>query len=428
MRRRIGNSGPDGPVSFGRAPALAGLVLCALALAGLTTAAKAFQTERVVLVVMDGVRDSEGFEDPSHANIPHIWNELRPRGYVSHSFYNSGFTVTVPGHATMTTGTLQWLDDSGAQRPDRPLLWEYLRDQTGLPEDAALIVSNKDKLHALSYSLYPGYGPADSAHVIAPTYEDGWCLQNFLSYAAQHHPVVSLVAFGETDIRAHECDSTGYLAAIQEADSLTAYLWNWLQSDPFYANRTALFLTNDHGRHLDDWCNHGDSCAGCRHVSFLALGPDFLSGVETVSPVGDLKDIAVTAAALLGLHTPLAEGRMLRELLADPTQVNPVQPGTRPRLRLAVQPCPARSAATLRLLGPERAAGDPGGASGRRWRAFLFDPAGRRIWREELSEAQLREGLALAPPGGSTVLCRLVLRAINDPGAPVLSAPVLWIR
>ena len=40
----------------------------------------------------------------------------------------------------------------------------------------------------------------------------------------------------------------------------------------FYKDKTTLIVSNDHGRHIDSkggFQNHGDDCAGCRHIEFL---------------------------------------------------------------------------------------------------------------------------------------------------------------
>lgn len=44
----------------------------------MASAAKSYQTENVFIVVIDGIRDTEAFDDTSHAHIPNLWNNLRP--------------------------------------------------------------------------------------------------------------------------------------------------------------------------------------------------------------------------------------------------------------------------------------------------------------------------------------------------------------
>ena len=76
-------------------------------------------------------------------------------------------------------------------------------------------------------------------------------------------------------------------------------------------------MTNDHGRHLNGinggFAHHGDQCAGCRHISLLALGPH-LRGGQTVANHYGLVDVAPTVALLLNVSWP-DKGHPITELL-----------------------------------------------------------------------------------------------------------------
>src|SRR5690606_36666419 len=106
---------------------------------------------------------------------------------------------------------------------------------------------------------------------------------------------------------------------IKETDSLVFELWNYLQKDENYKNRTAMLVTNDHGRHVtghkDGFASHGDSCEGCKHISLLALGPDFSKG-RLVTEEYELVDIAPTVATLLHLNVAQFDnGKLIIPLL-----------------------------------------------------------------------------------------------------------------
>jgi hypothetical protein len=378
------------------------------------------QTTHVIIVVIDGPRDSECFEDPQHLYVPRIWNTLRPLGYVSHSFYNTGVTTTVPGHSTVASGTWQSMPDDGTVRPDRPLIWEYLRDQTGVPDRSIALVTYKTKLRALSYSTAAGYGPPDSSYVIGPTWDDGISLQRLLTHLATYQTTLSMISFAGPDVMAHQEDWNGYVGAIARADSLTAFLWNWLQSHSVYARHTALFVTADHGRHTTDWINHGDACAGCRHLPFLALGPDFLSGVEASAPPADQRDIAVTAAGLLGIAMPYAQGRFMSELLRDQSDVPPWTLDVDPSA-LRVCPSPARDEISVRLGAP---------AGGARWLATLYDVQGRRLTVQEIPGSRLAGGAVLSRPPGlpEDAVTYLELRPVQGSDSRRWTRPVIWLR
>jgi phosphopentomutase len=133
------------------------------------------------------------------------------------------------------------------------------------------------------------------------------------------HPRAVIVNFAAPDARGHAGDKEGYLAAIKEADGYVGELWTILQKDPFYAGKTALFVTNDHGRHLDGvktgFKDHGCDCEGCRHIMLFAFGPDFKQGITLDTPREQI-DMTVTAAELLGVKIPDSKGQVLTELFA----------------------------------------------------------------------------------------------------------------
>ena len=89
---------------------------------------------------------------------------------------------------------------------------------------------------------------------------------------------------------------------------------------PSYKTKTAFFVTNDHGRHLDTISNgfigHGDGCDGCRHLFFYASGPDFNSNV-VLSRNRNLSDITATIAHLFNLKMEHIQGEVMDELFIE---------------------------------------------------------------------------------------------------------------
>jgi hypothetical protein len=363
------------------------------------TGASGFTTERVVILVIDAPRDTEFLEEPNHTYIPHIWNELAPFGCVSHAFHNTGLTITYPGHATIVTGTTQTITEWPGERPTQPTIFEYYRHTTGAPASSALIVAYKDKILSLSYSDAEGYGPADSAYVIGPTWNDNHCVEQFIAYAAVHSPVVSMISIGYTDFCAHSGVWSNYVGAIRNADSLATEVWQWIESTPAWAGKTTLFITSDHGRHTTDWANHGDDCAGCRHIPLIALGPDFAGGRELFTQTADQRDIVATAATLLGIPAPMVEGRLMIELFIDPASLPPNSSAAIPALRLLAYPLPATRDTRIRLVTLPPIGGVAEAATvADSWLATLHDVGGRLIWSEPCSRRELLSGLVIPRP------------------------------
>jgi hypothetical protein len=117
------------------------------------------------------------------------------------------------------------------------------------------------------------------------------------------------------DSAGHSGNWANYISAIENADQIVGELWSWLQQDPHYSGTTTLVVTNDHGRHTNNFSGHGDQCEGCRTIQFLAVGPGIKAGYVSNVP-RTIPDIAPTIAVLLGFQTEFASGEIMTEILS----------------------------------------------------------------------------------------------------------------
>src|SRR5690606_32925386 len=127
-------------------------------------------------------------------------------------------------------------------------------------------------------------------------------------------PRIMFFGFGDTDEFAHEGTYDYYLGAAHQSDAWIKKIWDYIQSDPAYANKTTLIITTDHGRGTAEngnWKHHGSDIPGSNQLWMAAIGP-------SVAPAGENKNqslahqgqIAATIAAILGesfkpSHKPL---------------------------------------------------------------------------------------------------------------------------
>jgi hypothetical protein len=197
-------------------------------------------------------------------------------------------------------------------RPQTPTMFEYFRKETGVPASDCYVILGKGKLSILAYSNVAGYDSLYGASVAyGNNYIDDNATWNNIKYVlAAHHPRLSVVNLAQVDAIGHSGDSTGYVASIRQADSIVGLVWNLLQTDPFYKDSTTLFVVNDHGRHTDDFANHGDGCDGCRHLMCMMIGPDAKAG-EVDSTYRQQIDLVPTIGELLEFPTPLVTGKAL---------------------------------------------------------------------------------------------------------------------
>lgn len=135
------------------------------------------------------------------------------------------------------------------------------------------------------------------------------CLDVFTHYAALEElktkqPKVLYIAYGETDEWAHSGQYRNYLDAAHQVDAWIKQLWTLVQSDPQYKNRTALFITTDHGRGdvvKSEWTSHGSSISDAHQIWFAVMGPRTPASGEMKSKVQLYqKQFAQTIATLMG--------------------------------------------------------------------------------------------------------------------------------
>jgi hypothetical protein len=127
-----------------------------------------------------------------------------------------------------------------------------------------------------------------------------------MEYLKQNKPKIFYLAYGDTDEFAHHAQYKFYLDAANQVDQWISEIWNYVQSTPEYKNKTAIFITTDHGRGGIDktkWTDHGQSVPDASEIWFAVLSP-------TVTPKGEVKgqmqvyqkQFATTIASMLGVE------------------------------------------------------------------------------------------------------------------------------
>lgn len=282
-----------------------------------------YKTQNVVIVVVDGARYTETWGDSSHQYIPRRY-EMLQQGVLCNAFSNNGTTSTVPGHIAITTGVYQNIPNDGTAYPDKPSLFQHWLQTSENDSTKTGLITTKDKLEVLSDCTDPDwkgkYRPLHDCGVagLGTGYRtDKVTFNNATSILNLNHPQLVLINFKQPDAAGHAADSTGYLKGITDTDNYIYLLWQQLQSDDFYKDRTTMIVTNDHGRHtaghLDGFVSHGDSCEGCRHIEMFAIGPDFKKNYISNTPYEQI-DIASTVAELMNFEMPDAKGKILSDV------------------------------------------------------------------------------------------------------------------
>jgi predicted AlkP superfamily pyrophosphatase or phosphodiesterase len=286
-----------------------------------------YATKNVVVVVIDGPRYSETWGSENHALIPNLANNLAPEGVINTRFFNAGPTYTNAGHAAIMTGVYQEINNAGREYPRNPSYMQIWLQATGQPSEKAWIVTSKDKLNILANTKHISYTnqflPMTDCGVNGPSSgyrEDSVTVRVAKKILKEKKPNLMLVNLKEPDASGHAGNWKGYLQGIKSSDEYVWQLWNFLQADPQYKNSTTLIVTNDHGRHSDNFrdgfVSHGDNCESCRHIFFFAAGPDFKQN-SIIAKTYNQTDIPATIAELMGINMPTGKGKVMWELFKN---------------------------------------------------------------------------------------------------------------
>lgn len=286
-----------------------------------------YKTKNIIVIVVDGARYSETWGDSTHQFIPYFANEIAKNGIINTEFYNNGATYTLAGHSALTTSNYQQINNTGAEIPIYPSVFQCFLKQKQINANSSWIISSKDKLEILNNCLLNTwsnrFSPSTNCGVngLGSGYrEDSISIVKFQEILTIYHPHLVLFSFRDPDFSAHTGIWNNYIEGIKNTDKYICQIWNFINNDPIYKNSTTLFITNDHGRHLDSvssgFASHGDTCMGCRHISFFAYGPDFKKSIIINKP-RELIDIPATIAELLQFNAVYLRGEVMNELFEN---------------------------------------------------------------------------------------------------------------
>lgn len=280
-------------------------------------------SDHVVIVVMDGARYSETTGGTS--NIPNI-AALARQGTTLTNFrtflpcpVHRLISETIPGHSRITTGTYQDLYNDGSMLPTSPSIFQYYRKEKRTDSSSCMILCSKNKLNILGNTSDPSWSGKYLPAVDCGSYgirDDSITHALAIEYILRERPSLMLINYAGPDEMGHLGDWNGYIEKIKKTDDFIGEIWHAIQNDTVLRNSTTLFITNDHGRHTDDFYSHGDDCEGCTHIMFVAIGPDIKINHRSAVPRESI-DIAPTISYLAGFNMPGAEGKIMHEIFKN---------------------------------------------------------------------------------------------------------------
>ena len=126
----------------------------------------------------------------------------------------------------------------------------------------------------------------------------------------KHKPKVLYIAYGETDDWAHGGKYDQYIWSAKQTDQYIKEIWETLQADPQYKDKTTLIISVDHGRGItkNSWKSHGADVPQAGQIWLMAIGPDTpATGEMKIEGQWSSAMVARTVFQLLGMPYPDAK-------------------------------------------------------------------------------------------------------------------------
>ena len=179
------------------------------------------------------------------------------------------------------------------------------RERSGIPVNAGFDLATGDDLTDVEQTVnriqQEIRGPWGSVRL------DPFTHHYALEAIKKHRPKVLYIAYGETDDWAHGGRYDQYIWSAKQTDKYIQEIWETLQADPHYKDKTTLIITVDHGRGITktSWKDHGSDIPQAGQIWMMAMGPDTpATGEMKMEGQWSSAMVVRTIFQLLGLDYP----------------------------------------------------------------------------------------------------------------------------
>lgn len=334
----------------------------------------------MVVTFGGGARDDETFRPDGQENIPHLLRELIPQATFLTNVVNRGILGHYVATASIVTGVYETFNNFAAVSPDHPTVFEYFRKELNRPATDTWVVAPSNGFARIGESANKRYGPGAGAGVILPkrllaaalspsvdrsryqnllrdNYETPLyapelagrqielsqmadllklSVDDFVRHAAnlaspdelsvyiarelmrRLSPSLLWITLHDIDI-AHSGAFSLYIDGIRRADRLCAEIWQAIQKDPEYADKTTLFILPDFGRDSDidsggnGFQHHRTGDAVSRTTWMIVLGPEIKQNVVVDRRV-ESTDLIPTLGSYFGFDARFSTGKPIPEV------------------------------------------------------------------------------------------------------------------
>jgi hypothetical protein len=302
------------------------------------SAAAQHRTENVILITLDGARAEEIFggidldilkaitregrvEDTSlykkywastaeqrrEKLMPFLWGTLlkqygsiagnRARGSTVQLTNNHRFSY--PGYSEILTGQAHddQIDSNDKKRNPYTTVLEFLKRKLQLDARQVAAFASWDTIGWIvehqantitSNAGYAAYEHPDPViqemsrlqfETVTPwdsVRHDLYTFRFALAHLKTYQPRVMYIALGETDDWAHDGRYDRVLQVLERTDTYLRQLWEFIQAQDRYRDKTTILITVDHGRGgiAGQWKDHGKKIEDSKYIWLVTVSPD----------------------------------------------------------------------------------------------------------------------------------------------------------
>jgi len=307
---------------------------------------------RIIIITLSGVRNIDSIEDPLHQYIPNIWNKMLKEGVLYTNLYDSNYEFHMSPVDCINTGK-SYFAYYGIPQLRTPSLFQYIRKRYNLPANKLWSIGHfhydgcVKKTEDYPEVTYPcqisvrDYTQPSKYIQMSPELKEilnrrqlrfiesfnktvnGWnsvhhwdvleevlyeifkkIIQNFRPY---------FVHYVMADTEVGHYDTFGrYVLALRRMDARIFQIWQMIQNDPFYKDRTYLIVSPDHGRDAYFMQHYENGYDNPSKVWLYIYGPGILQGKIINRPISHM-DIFATVKSIKAIETHATKGRPLKD-------------------------------------------------------------------------------------------------------------------
>ncbi len=327
---------------------MAGFLLLSLSRSAWSAPVSMEDSPNIIIITLAGVRNIDSVGDPTHQYMPHLFGEMSREGVVYTDLVAKNLEFHAPAICAIITGRTQYLDV-----PLRfPTVYQYLRKQfhwpaskvwvSGSGDEDKFFYTGKgwgqdtlpDRIHGYEFRLSPElqnlFDDKDwdfirTWQILRNHYHLSWIswasggriqYDMFKKVMKASKPKFVHSIMYDVEV-AHTDTFSSYVLALKKCDQNIYEIWQMIQSDPYYKDRTYLFVSPDHERNPYYAQHSTNAYDDPSHVWLYMFGPDVKKGV-TIDRSMYHVDIFATVVQLLKLKTHAHEGHVLKDAFVKP--------------------------------------------------------------------------------------------------------------